>query len=124
MKPSILIVDDEKLIRQSLVNFLSCDYTVYDAPNGVEALRILSENKGIELVLSDVKMPEMDGLELLEKICSGNNDLIVILMTAYFTAELAADVKRRGAYDCLPKPFALTELESTIKNALGKSKGH
>ena len=124
MKPSILIADDEILIRQSLANFLSRDYTVYQASNGLEALTIFRENKGIELVLSDVRMPEMDGMELLEKIRSDNNDMVVILMTAYFTDELAAEAKRRGAYDCISKPFALNELEVAIKNVLREKKAH
>ncbi|MBI5098451.1 MAG: response regulator [Nitrospirae bacterium] len=119
MKPSILIVDDEVLIRDSLTRLLYPDYTIYQASNGREAIQILRENKGIELVLSDIKMPEMDGIELLETIRSDNSDMVVILMTAFSTIESVTDVKRKGAYDCLSKPLDLTKLEITIKNALG-----
>jgi len=119
MKPSILIVDDEFLIRETLASFLSRDYTVFQASNGREAIRILRDNKGIELVLSDIKMPEIDGIELLAEIRSDNSDIVVILMTAFSTNESVTDAKRKGAYDCLPKPLDLTKLEITIKNALG-----
>ncbi len=118
MQPSILIVDDEILIRYSLADFFSRDYTVFQATNGLEAIQVLGENKNIELVLSDVKMPEIDGIELLEKIRSDNSDLVVILMTAFSTAELETDAKRKGAYDFLSKPFDLAKLEIIVKNAL------
>ena len=124
MKPSMLIVDDVSIIRHSLTEFFSRDYTVYQASNGRDAIKMLGENKDIELVLSDVKMPEMDGMELLEKIRSENSDLIVILMTAYCADELEADAKKRGAYCCLSKPFDLNELGITIKNALLEKKVH
>jgi len=118
MQPSILIVDDEILIRYSLADFFSRDYTVFQASNGREAIQVLGENKNIELVLSDVKMPDIDGIELLEKIRSDNSDLVVILMTAFSSVELATDAKRKGAYDFLPKPFNLSKLEIIVKNAL------
>jgi len=120
MKPSILIVDDEILIRDSLARLLSPDYTIYQASNGREAMQMLRENKGIELVLSDMKMPEMDGIELLEKIRSKHSDVTVILMTAFSSIESVTDAKKKGAYDCLPKPIDLNKLETTIKSALGK----
>ncbi len=118
MKPSILIVDDEILILKSLARLLSPDYTVYQASSGREALHVLEENKGIELVLSDIKMPEMGGIELLDKIRSDNRDTAVILMTAFYGDELLLSVKRKGAYDCLFKPLDLNELQTTLKNAL------
>jgi DNA-binding NtrC family response regulator len=120
MKPSILIVDDEILIRESLTSFLSADYTVYQASNGREAIQILRGNEDIKLVLSDIKMPEMGGIKLLAEIRSDNSDIVVILMTAFSTNESVTDAMRKGAYDCLPKPLDLNKLAITIKNALEK----
>jgi len=122
MKPSILIVDDEKSIRDNLAKYLSADYTTYTAANGRDAVKILSENSDIEVVLSDMKMPGMDGLELLEKLHENNKDVIVILITGFSTIESAVDAMRRGAYDYLTKPIDLNKLEITIKNAIENKK--
>jgi two-component system response regulator YesN len=65
MKPSILIVDDEKVVCEGLANYLSENYLTHTAYNGKDALKVLNENSDIEVILSDLKMPEMDGIELL-----------------------------------------------------------
>jgi DNA-binding NtrC family response regulator len=122
MKPSILIVDDEKSIRDNLAKYLSVDYTAYTAANGREAVRELTENSDIEVVLSDMKMPGMDGLELLEKVREDNRDVVVILITGFSTIESAVDAMRKGAYDYLTKPIDLNKLEITIKNAIENKK--
>ncbi|HBH61179.1 MAG TPA: Fis family transcriptional regulator, partial [Nitrospiraceae bacterium] len=122
MKPSILIVDDEKSIRDNLAKYLSEDYTVYTAANGRDAVRVLAENTHIEVVLSDMKMPGMDGLELLDKVREDNKDAVVILVTGFSTIESAVDAMRRGAYDYLTKPIDLNKLEITIKNAIENKK--
>ncbi len=122
MKPSILIVDDEKTVRDNLAKYLSPEYTAYTASNGHEAVQQLSENSDIEIVLSDMKMPGMDGLELLEKVHENNNDVVVILITGFSTIESAVDAMRRGAYDYLTKPIDLNKLEITIKNAIENKK--
>jgi DNA-binding NtrC family response regulator len=122
MKPSILIVDDEKSVRDNLAKYLSSDYIAYTAANGQEAIRKLAENSDIEVVLSDMKMPEMDGLELLEKVQGDSRDLVVILITGFSTIESAVDAMRRGAYDYLTKPIDLNKLEITIKNAIENKK--
>ena len=117
MKHSILIVDDEKDVRKNLKRFLSRNYTIYEASNGKEAIEILRENSDIEVILSDIRMPEMDGFEMLEKIRAENNNIIVIFITALFSVESAVDAMRKGAYDYLIKPVDLNKLEITIKNA-------
>jgi DNA-binding NtrC family response regulator len=122
MKPSILIVDDEKSIRDNLAKYLSMEYTAYTAANGKEALRELADNSDIEVVLSDMKMPGMDGLELLEKVREDNIDVVVILITGFSTIESAVDAMRRGAYDYLTKPIDLNKLEITLKNAIENKK--
>jgi two-component system response regulator HydG len=118
MKPSILIVDDEKTTRVGLTRALSSNYKVYQASNGREALEVLSKNSGIEVVLSDVRMPEMEGTELLERIHAEHKDVVVIFITAFSSIESAVDAMRRGAYDYLTKPLDLNKLEITIKNAI------
>jgi len=122
MKPSILIVDDEKSIRDNLAKYLSVDFTTYTAANGRDAVRMLAETSDIEVVLSDMKMPGMDGIELLEKVSEDNKDVVVILITGYSTIESAVDAMRGGAYDYLTKPVDLNKLEITIKNAIENRK--
>jgi DNA-binding NtrC family response regulator len=122
MKSSVLIVDDDKTIRQELAEYLSNDYVAYTASNGYEAVRTINENSDIEVVLSDLKMPEMDGIGLLKKIQDNNRDIVTIFMTGYSTIESAVEAMRRGAYDYLTKPLDLDKLEITIKNAIDNKK--
>ncbi|MBI4682080.1 MAG: sigma-54-dependent Fis family transcriptional regulator [Nitrospirae bacterium] len=122
MKSSILIVDDDKTIREQLAEYLSNDYVTYTASNGHEAVRNINENSDIEIVLSDLKMPGMDGIELLKKIQDINRDIVTIFMTGYSTIESAVEAMRRGAYDYLTKPLDLDKLEITIKNAIDNKK--
>jgi DNA-binding NtrC family response regulator len=116
--PSILIVDDEKAVRENLAKYLSSDYVTYSASNGKEAIKLIAENSDIEVVLSDMKMPGMDGIELLEKIQNTEKDIITIFVTGFSTIESAVTAMRKGAYDYLTKPIDLNKLEITLKNAL------
>src|SRR3990167_2200320 len=118
MKKSILIVDDDRTTRESTAKVLSNDYITHTASDGHKAIDILDKNEDIDIVLTDMMMPEMDGIELLEKIRSTNNDVTVILITGHSSIESAVDAMRKGAYDYLTKPIDLTKLEITIKNAL------
>src|SRR5208337_1222645 len=114
----LLIVDDEKNIRQSLTNFLSgCGHQVSDAESGRQALELLSEGE-FDLVLSDWRMAEMNGLELLRAIKEHYPDLIVILMTAYGTIDNAVAAMKAGAYDYLTKPFSVDQIQHVIERAL------
>lgn len=122
MKPSILIVDDDKAVRENLAKYLSGEYITYTASNGYEAIKKVNENSDIEVILSDLKMPEMDGIELLEKIKSSNKDVVTVFVTGFSTIESAVDAMRKGAYDYLTKPIDLNKLEITIKNALENKK--
>jgi DNA-binding NtrC family response regulator len=122
MRPSVLIVDDEKLTCESLGKYLSDDYSIHIAHNGQEALEKLKKNDGIEIVLSDVKMPKMGGIELLDNIHSNNPDVVVVFMTAFSTIETAVEAMKKGAYDYLTKPLDLTKLDITIKNAIENKK--
>jgi DNA-binding NtrC family response regulator len=118
MKESILIVDDDKNNCNSIAKALSGDYTTHIASNGHEALNILNENRNIHIVLSDVMMPGMNGLELLERINFRDNNTIVIMITGFSDIESAIEAKRNGAYDYIIKPVDLNRLEVSIKNAL------
>ncbi len=118
MKKSILIVDDDRTTRESTAKVLSNDYITHTASDGHKAIDILDKNEDIDIVLTDMMMPEMDGMELLEKIRSTNNDVTVILITGHSSIESAVDAMRKGAYDYLTKPIDLNKLKITIKNAL------
>ncbi len=114
MKPSILIVDDENLICMSLERLLSSDYTVYTAANGQEGLDIIRRNGDIDIVLSDIMMPVMDGLEMIEKVRSENRDMIILAMTAAYLGENLTGVMEKGADAYILKPFEVDHLKNTL----------
>jgi DNA-binding NtrC family response regulator len=122
ISPSILIVDDEKTIRENLAKYLSREYTVYSASNGQEAIKLIEENSTIGVVLSDMKMPDMDGIELLETIQGFNKDIVVIFITGFYPAESEVDLRGKGIYAYLTKPIDLDELNVTLKNAIEHKK--
>jgi len=121
MKHSVLVVDDNRVDRDKLARCLSYDYKVHTAVNGHEAIKIIKDN-GIEIVLSDLQMPEIDGIELLDKIHADNKDIVTILVTGYSSIESAVEAMRKGAYDYLTKPIDVNKLEVTLKNALENKK--
>jgi len=115
----LLIVDDEKNIRQSLTHFLSgCGHEVTAAESAREALNLLSEGAEFDLVLSDWRMVEMNGLELLKAIKEKYPDVVVILMTAYGTIDSAVAAMKAGAYDYLTKPFSVDQIQHVIDRGL------
>jgi two-component system, NtrC family, response regulator AlgB len=115
----LLVVDDDKNIRQSLTNFLTgCGHEVLAAESSREALEILANGLECDLVLSDWRMAEMNGLELLRAIKEKYPDLIVILMTAYGTIDNAVAAMKAGAYDYLTKPFSVDQIQHVVERAL------
>lgn len=121
IKKRILVVDDEKLIRWSLQNKLSSwGYTAETAENAAEAYSCLKK-KQPDLVLLDIKLPDGNGMEILEKIRSIYDDTAVIMITAEATIETAVKAMKLGAYDYITKPFNLEEMHVLIKKALEKS---
>ncbi len=122
MKTSVLIVDDEQSVRDNLAKYLSDEYVTYTAATGLEAVEQLNGNSDIEIILSDLKMPKMDGIELLEKVQQSRKDIVTIFMTGYSTIESAVETMRKGAYDYLTKPLDLNKLDITIKNAIENKK--
>jgi DNA-binding NtrC family response regulator len=116
-KVSILIVDDEESVRDSLYNwFIEDGYEVECAENAKKALSIL-ELKKMDIILADIKMPGMDGLEMHRRIRSLNKDSIVIIMTAFASVETAVQALKDGAYDYITKPFDPDDLSHLIRNA-------
>ncbi len=116
----ILVVDDEEAQRQMLAGFLEKqDFSVKTAESGKEAI-ILCQNNNFEIALLDLKMPGMDGIELLKKLKEMNTEIQVIMMTAYGTVETAVDAMRLGAYHYVNKPINLDELKLNISKALEK----
>ncbi len=116
-KKTILVVDDEKGVRESLNKVLSKeDYRVLEA-DSAEAALVICRKEFVNLVLTDLKMPEMDGLELLRALKLLLPDLAVIMMTAYGTIEKAVEAMKEGASDFILKPFKRFELEKSISKA-------
>ena len=119
MKDAILIVDDEEdlvqLLKRMLESELDCE--AHTALSGVEALAILEKNP-IDVALIDMRMPGMNGLELLERLREEHPWLTVIMMTAYGCIELAVNAIKAGAYDFISKPFEDEVVTLSIAKAL------
>ncbi len=116
-KISILVVDDEESVRDSLNLWFTEDgYHVECAENAKQALSVL-ESRNFDIVLTDLKMPGMDGLELLKRIKTLNKDSIIIVMTAFATVDTAVKALKEGAFDYVTKPFDPDDLSHLIRNA-------
>jgi len=116
-KIKILITDDDLDLRELLTEAVkSWGYEVSIAKNGDEALRKLRMDR-FHMVITDLMMPGMDGLALLQKIRELDKDILVIIITGYATIETAVRAIENGAYDYIAKPFRLDELMIVIKNA-------
>ncbi|HBB91054.1 MAG: Fis family transcriptional regulator [Bacteroidetes bacterium GWF2_49_14] len=116
-KISILIVDDEQSVRDSLYNwFIEDGYHVECAEHAKKALSIL-ESESFDIVLADIKMPGMDGLEMLRRIKTLKKDSIIIVMTAFASVDTAVQALKDGAFDYVTKPFDPDDLSHLIRNA-------
>jgi len=114
----ILVVDDETSMREFLEVFLSKEgYQVSEAKSGKQALNMIQKNN-YDLVLTDIRLGDLTGLEILRQSKRKNQDTIVIMISAYSTTEIAVEAMNEGAYDFVPKPFDNQELKHTIKKAL------
>ena len=123
IKPTILIVDDEPGARQSLEVILEDDYQILAAESGQEALEIL-QKESIHLILLDVHMPDMDGLEVLRKIKEEDEEMDVIMVSALNLARKAVDAIKLGAYDYITKPYEPEDILSTVNRVISKQKLH
>ena len=118
MKPQILIIEDEKLIRWSLrQRFEEESYQVDEAETGSEGLDKLTDNL-FDLVMLDYKLPDMTGLDVLRKVREKDQDIVVLMMTAYSNVEDAVEAMRLGAIDYVSKPFKMDALVLTVNKAL------
>jgi DNA-binding NtrC family response regulator len=118
---TILIVDDEKAIRKTLGEILSYEgYKIEEAVDGEEGLKKFRE-KTYDVVLCDIKMPKLDGLEFLDKAGEANPDIPIIMISGHGTIETAVEAVKKGAYDYIAKPPDLNRLLITIRNAMDKT---
>jgi two-component system, NtrC family, nitrogen regulation response regulator NtrX len=121
-KATILITDDEKSIRNTLRDILEYEnYRVFEAENGEAALEALGVYE-VDLVLLDIKMRGMDGIEVLDKIRESGSDVPVILVSGHGTIEIAVEATKKGAFDFLEKPPDLNRLLVSVRNALENKK--
>ena len=116
----ILVVDDEKQVADVLVDYLSnLGYQTVAAYSGYDALSKFKDGD-FQLIITDLKMPEMDGMGLLEVVKGWDKRAMVIVITGYGTIESAVEAITKGAYDFIPKPFKMEELEIIIERALDR----
>ena len=117
MSDRVLIIDDDDSLRESLQLVLSAEgYDVMGAEDGTTALAI-TEKTPFELILCDLRMPGIDGMELLPQLIRRHPETTVIMMSAYGTDELALEAMNQGAYDYLAKPFQPSEALFTLRKA-------
>ena len=121
-KAKVLVIDDEQIVLKSCIRILSAEgYDVQIVQTGAEGLRKLADEK-FDVVLTDLKMPDMSGMEVLEKVMESYPDMIVIMITGYSTVQTAVEAMKMGAYDYVPKPFTPEELIEAVDKALDKKK--
>lgn len=119
--PRILIIDDEKSIRRTLREILEYEnFKVEEAQDGLEGLNIALKEK-FDIILCDIKMPKMDGMEALDKLIDAAVDAPVVMISGHGNIETAVEAVKKGAYDFIQKPLDLNRLLVTIRNALDKS---
>lgn len=119
--PKILIIDDEKSIRRTIKEILEFEkYAVDEAEDGQQGLDMAIKGN-YDVVLSDIKMPKLDGIELLNKLIAHGTDSALIMMSGHGNIETAVDAVKKGAFDYLAKPIDLNRLLVTIRNAMDKS---
>ena len=116
MGESILIVEDEETLRKNLVTFLSREgHSVASAASGTKAMALLAQ-ESFDIVVTDIQLGDIDGLEVLKRVRSEAPNTVVLMMTAYASIKSAVEAFRNGAHDYLLKPFSLQELRQKINN--------
>jgi DNA-binding NtrC family response regulator len=120
----ILIIEDEEAIRRVLVKILSEEdpsYELFEASDGVSGLNMV-KNNNFDLILCDIKMPKMDGVEVLENIKKIKEQIPIVMISGHGDLETAVSTMRLGAYDYISKPPDLNRLLNTVRNALDRQK--
>ena len=121
MRADVLVVDDEPLVRRSLVEAVKFrGYSPAQAGSGAEALRVLDETP-CRVVFADIRMPELDGLELLRRVKARAPETVFVLVTGYGSVETAVEAMKAGADDFIAKPFSLKRIDEILERALGAS---
>ena len=116
----ILVVDDERGLREVLSIMLKrAGYAVIEASDGEEAIGHI-DKEIFDLVITDLRMPKADGMAVLKAVKSSSPETVVLVITAFATADSAVDAMKQGAYDYLTKPFQVDEVQLIIRNALEK----
>ena len=117
----ILVIDDEKSIRSTLKEILEYEkHEVHDAADGMEGLKKAAETR-YDIILCDIKMPGMDGIEVLEKMQELYNDIPVVMISGHGNIETAVEAIKKGAFDFISKPLDLNRMLITIRNAMDRS---
>ena len=117
----VLVIDDERSIRNSLKEILEYEgHTVHDAADGIEGISKAGGNK-YDIILCDIKMPKMDGLEVLEKLQEIVPDVPVVMISGHGNIETAVEAIKKGAFDFISKPLDLNRILITVRNAMDKS---
>lgn len=117
----VLVIDDEKAIRRSIKEILEFEkYSVDEAEDGVQGLSMAQKNN-YDVILSDIKMPKLDGMELQNKLIESGVSSALIVMSGHGTIDTAVEAVKKGAYDFLAKPIDLNRLLVTVRNAMDKS---
>ena len=120
--PRVLVVDDEVFVRDILADFLGLEgYFVRTASDGVDALEALKASR-FDLVVSDLKMPRMGGIQLLEAVQRVSPNTLTVIMTGFGTVETAIDAMKRGAYDYVLKPFKMEEVIHIVQRGIEKQR--
>ncbi len=119
-RPRVLVVDDEDIARKNLAHVLEKeDFEVDQASGGAEALGRL-ESSEFDIVITDLKMAGIDGMEILERVRARNPDTAVVMITGYATVETAVEAMKKGAFNYITKPFRFDEVRTTIRKAIAK----
>src|SRR5690349_12104150 len=117
----ILIIDDERAIRSSLKEILTFEkHEVDEAADGTEGLK-KAESGNFDLVFCDIKIPKMDGMEVLSKLIEKNVDVPIVMISGHGTIDTAVEAIKKGAYDFISKPPDLNRLLVTVRNALDRN---
>ena len=120
-KTRILVVDDEAGMREGCKRVLTSEgYEVETAEDGCSGLEIFRNRKNFSAAIVDIRMPRMDGIELIQRIHEIDEDAILLVITAYSTINSAVEATKRGAYGYIPKPFTPDELILPVKKGLEK----
>lgn len=117
--PKVLIVDDEEGIRESLKLILSDDYDVILTDSGAQALSIVEHDPAIGVVMMDIKMPKISGLDVLKEMKAKRPGIRVIMVTGYRSVETAGEATSRGANGYIVKPFKANEILETVRKNMG-----